>query len=81
MTNPSVDVRVLGGFEVLVDGVPLAARWETRRACQLVQLLALAPGHRLLRDQIMEAFWPDLEPSGRNGELAEGCLPCASHTR
>jgi DNA-binding SARP family transcriptional activator len=32
------------------------------RAADLVKLLALAPGHRLAREQISEALWPTLSP-------------------
>jgi DNA-binding SARP family transcriptional activator/tetratricopeptide (TPR) repeat protein len=35
--------------------------WPGRRAAELVQLLALADGHRLTRDQVVEALWPHLE--------------------
>ena len=52
-------VRMLGGFEVAVDGVPVAAEaWTRRQAAALVKVLALAPGHRLHRDQVVEALWP-----------------------
>jgi DNA-binding SARP family transcriptional activator/tetratricopeptide (TPR) repeat protein len=56
-----VDVRLLGGFEVAVDAQRVAAAaWEHRRAEDLVKLLALSPGHRLTRDQVVEALWPHL---------------------
>jgi DNA-binding SARP family transcriptional activator len=56
-----VEIRVLGGFEVSVDGrrVPAQA-WQQRRASELVKLLALAPRHRLQREQVIDALWPDL---------------------
>jgi DNA-binding SARP family transcriptional activator/alpha-beta hydrolase superfamily lysophospholipase len=56
-----VEIRVLGGFEVSVDGrrVPAHA-WQRRRASELVKLLALAPRHRLHREQVVDAFWPGL---------------------
>src|SRR5690242_19603156 len=56
-----LDVRLLGRFEVAVDGQPVAASaWRHRRAEDLVKLLALSPGHRLMRDEIVEALWPHL---------------------
>jgi DNA-binding SARP family transcriptional activator/predicted ATPase len=56
-----LDVRLLGRFEVAVDARPVAASaWEHRRAEDLVKLLALAPGYRLTRDQVVEALWPQL---------------------
>ena len=53
-------VALLGGFEVTVGGVPVAAAaWRLRTARSLVKLLALAPEHRLHREQVVEALWPD----------------------
>jgi DNA-binding SARP family transcriptional activator len=55
------DIYLLGAFRVVVDGnaVPGDA-WRHRRGADLVKLLALAPGHRLHREQVMDALWPDL---------------------
>lgn len=56
-----LDVRLLGRFEVAVDAQRVAASaWEHRRAEDLVKLLALSPGHRLTRDEVVEALWPHL---------------------
>lgn len=59
----ALDVRLLGSFTATVDGaeVPPGA-WPQRRAADLVKLLALAPGHRLPRDRVLEAIWPHLDP-------------------
>lgn len=57
-----LDVSLLGQFEVRVDGEPVAATaWTHGRARDLVKLLALSPGHRLPRDAVLEALWPQLE--------------------
>src|SRR5205807_10107380 len=41
-------VRLLGGFQVVVNGQPVPAQeWRHRRGADLVKLLALAPQHRL----------------------------------
>lgn len=65
-----VEIRVLGGFEVSVDGrrVPAQA-WQQRRASELVKLLALAPRHRLQREQVIDALWPDLPPDAGAANL------------
>ena len=56
-----LDVRLLGRFEVAVDTQRVAgSAWEHRRAEDLVKLLALSPGHRMTRDQVVEALWPHL---------------------
>ena len=65
-----VEIRVLGGFEVSVEGrlVPDQA-WQQRRASELVKLLALAPRHRLHRDQVIECLWPELPPNAGAANL------------
>jgi predicted ATPase/DNA-binding SARP family transcriptional activator/DNA-binding CsgD family transcriptional regulator len=35
--------------------------WRLKKAASLLKLLALAPGHRLHREQAMELLWPDLD--------------------
>src|SRR4051794_41724460 len=56
-----LEVRLLGRFEVLVDSRPVPAdAWAQRRAADLVKLLALAPGHRMPRDEVLEMLWPRL---------------------
>jgi DNA-binding SARP family transcriptional activator/tetratricopeptide (TPR) repeat protein len=69
MAVGSVTIRVLGGFSIEFDGAPCAAEWPSRRALQLVQLLALAPGHQLLRDQVIDALWPQLDASAGGANL------------
>jgi DNA-binding SARP family transcriptional activator len=55
-----VTIRLLGAFEVTVDGVGTPDhRWSRRTAASLVKLLALAPGHRLHREQVIDILWPD----------------------
>jgi predicted ATPase/DNA-binding SARP family transcriptional activator len=44
-----------------------ADRWKLRKVRGLVKLLALAPGHRLQRDLLIETLWPEAGPgSGVN---------------
>jgi DNA-binding SARP family transcriptional activator len=57
-----VQVRLLGGFQVTVDGRNLPPRhWARRHSAALVKLLALAPGRSLHREQVIDALWPDLD--------------------
>jgi DNA-binding transcriptional activator of the SARP family len=57
---PRVHVRLLGGFEVTVDSAPVHARsWTRRHATALVKVLALAPGRRLHREQVVNLLWPE----------------------
>src|SRR3954470_19087863 len=66
------DVRVtlLGGFAAAVDGaaVPETA-WRLKKARELVKLLALAPGHRLHREQAMDVLWRERGPAAAANNL------------
>jgi predicted ATPase/DNA-binding SARP family transcriptional activator/DNA-binding CsgD family transcriptional regulator len=62
-----VRIRVLGGFSVSVGSRTIEeGAWRLRKAANLVKILALSPGHRLHREQIMDLLWPDL---GRRAAL------------
>ena len=63
-------IQVLGGFAVDVDGKSVSeAAWRPRRAAELVKLLALASGHRLHREQVIDALWRDLPTSAGAANL------------
>jgi predicted ATPase/DNA-binding SARP family transcriptional activator len=68
--NAGIDlfIQLLGGFSVVVAGKPVhAEQWKSRRARNLLKLLALAPGYRLHRDQVVDALWPDSDlPAAAN---------------
>lgn len=58
-----VEITLLGGFEIRVAGAAVpAGSWRRRDAASLVKLLALAPGRRLHREQVLDALWPDVAP-------------------
>jgi len=63
-------VTLLGGFAATVDGVPVAeSAWRLKKSRELVKLLALAPGHRLHREQAMDLLWGDREPAAASNNL------------
>jgi predicted ATPase len=65
-----VTIRLLGGFAALVDGEPVPrAAWRLRKARELVKLLALAPDHRLHREQAMDVLWGDRDPAAAANNL------------
>ena len=65
-----VEVSLLGGFAVRIgDTSVTASNWKSRRAIQLVALLALAPNRRLTSEQVMDALWPELAPDAARGNL------------
>jgi len=73
-----VEIAMLGGFRVSVGGAEVPERaWAGRRAKELLQLLALAPARALMRDQVLEALWPHLEPAAGAANLRKA----AHHAR
>jgi DNA-binding SARP family transcriptional activator/tetratricopeptide (TPR) repeat protein len=56
----TIHIAMLGRFEVTVDGVQVAdSSWARRHAAALVKVLAMAPGRRLHREQLIDLLWPD----------------------
>jgi predicted ATPase/DNA-binding SARP family transcriptional activator len=66
----TVRAWLLGGFRVSVGSriVPPDA-WRLRKAATLVKLLALAPGHRMHREQTMDLLWPDSDRKAASNSL------------
>ena len=63
-------VELLGRFRVTVGSrtVP-EEQWRQRKPAAVVKLLALAPSHRLHREQVMDVLWPDLAPPAAAANL------------
>jgi DNA-binding SARP family transcriptional activator/tetratricopeptide (TPR) repeat protein len=72
-----VRVELLGTFRVGVDREVIDRAWPSRRSAELVQLLALADGHRLVKDQVVDALWPHLGPEAGVANLRKA----AHHAR
>jgi len=67
---PNASIRLLGGFAATVDGVPVAPRaWRLKKGRELVKLLALAPRHRLHREQVMDVLWREHAPAAAANNL------------
>ena len=67
---PVLRLQLLGEFRVAVGAAPIpAAAWRRRKVASLLKLLALAPGHALPRDAVLEALWPDLAPAAAANNL------------
>jgi DNA-binding SARP family transcriptional activator len=63
-------IWLLGGFRVRVGEREVPDdRWRLRKACALVKLLALAPGRRMHREELIERLWPDLSPEAADNQL------------
>src|SRR4051812_15847844 len=66
----TVTITLLGGFGATVDGEPVPDNaWRLRKARDLVKLLALAPGRRLHREQVMDALWRERNPGAAANNL------------
>jgi predicted ATPase len=66
----NVAIKLLGGFVATREGEPVGSTaWRLRKGRELVKLLALAPGHRLHREQLMDVLWPDLDPAAAANNL------------
>ena len=69
MHQPVV-ARVLGGFEVTVDGRRLArSDWQRLSAERLVKLLLATPGHAISRDEAIDTLWPEADPDAGHNNL------------
>src|SRR5918993_1742984 len=65
-----VRLGLLGDFSVWVGSRAVAeGAWHLRKAKSLVKLLALAPGHALHREQIMDLLWPELGKRAASNNL------------
>src|SRR5687767_9224693 len=67
-----VRLRLLGGFSVWVGSRAVSeGAWHLRKAKSLLKLLALAPGHALHREQLMDLLWPELGKRAATNNLRD----------
>jgi predicted ATPase/DNA-binding SARP family transcriptional activator/DNA-binding CsgD family transcriptional regulator/Tfp pilus assembly protein PilF len=66
---PPLRIQLLADFRVWVGARTLAAGAWPRKAAHLVKLLAITPGHRLHREQVLEHLWPDFDPPAAANNL------------
>ena len=65
-------VWLLGGFRVSVGSRTIEeGAWRLRKAASLVKLLALAPSHRLHREQVMDVLWPNSSRKAASNNLRQ----------
>jgi DNA-binding SARP family transcriptional activator len=63
-------IELFGGFRVVVGADAVSDdSWKRRRAAAVVKLLALAPGHRLPRERLMDLLWPEMDPAAAAANL------------
>jgi DNA-binding SARP family transcriptional activator len=74
----AVRIDLLGRFRVIVGDRQVAeGDWPTRRSRELVALLALSNGQRVVRDHVIEALWPHLDAEAGAANLRKA----AHHAR
>ncbi|MGH2355926.1 MAG: AfsR/SARP family transcriptional regulator, partial [Chloroflexota bacterium] len=65
-------LQLLGSFRICVGDRPVGeSAWRLRKAKTLIKLLALAPGHRLHREQVAAVLWPDLDSAAASNNLKQ----------
>ncbi|MDZ7801510.1 MAG: BTAD domain-containing putative transcriptional regulator [Trueperaceae bacterium] len=63
-------VTLLGGFGLAVGARPVPRdAWRLTKGKDLVKMLALAPGRRLHREQVLESLWPEREREAQLNNL------------
>src|SRR3954454_6532119 len=70
VAESALELRLLGGFETRVgERVVSSTVWRQRRAAAVVKLLALEPGHRLHREQLLDTRWAELDTESAANNL------------
>jgi hypothetical protein len=65
---PHLSIRVLGPFQVSVDGVPVDG-FATDKVRALLAYLALSPGHPHRREALAGLLWPDFPERSARASL------------
>jgi DNA-binding SARP family transcriptional activator len=66
-----LEVRSLGGFEVLRHQRPVPlTEWRSRKARDILKVLVAARGGRVVREQLLDLFWPDDDPARSGPRLS-----------
>ena len=67
----AVRIWLLGGFRISVGSSRSIGEdeWRLKKSGSLMKLLALAPAHRLHREQAMDLLWPELDSKAAANNL------------
>jgi DNA-binding SARP family transcriptional activator len=67
----TVAIRALGGFRVFRDGDPVPWRaWQSKKTRDLLKLLVARRGRPVPRECLIEALWPDEDPTRTRNRLS-----------
>lgn len=65
-----LDVRCLGPFDLWLDGAPVdASLLRRKKSLTLLKLLLTQQGRPVPTDRLIEALWPDSDPTRRSSQL------------
>ena len=74
----TIEIRMLGDFEILVNGKPALAQLATsRKATALVQYLVLQRGQRVPHKLLTDALWAGSAPPTRIWRCVPFCTASA----
>ncbi|HEU4396247.1 MAG TPA: BTAD domain-containing putative transcriptional regulator [Actinomycetota bacterium] len=63
-----VEARLLGAFELRVDGVAIT-RWTGHRGTSVLRFLLARRRHACSRDELLAEFWPEVAPAAARNRL------------
>lgn len=70
MVIPRLEIRLLGGFTLLRQGVPLLEAEDlTPQQRELLCLLCASPGLKMVNETVQLHFWPDSTPAAAKAKL------------
>lgn len=69
-TPSRIEIHLLGGFEVLLDGRPLSG-FESQKVRALLAYLAMPRGTPHSRERLAALFWPEHEPNSARSSLRQ----------
>ena len=65
---PSLEVRLLGAFELRIDGRAVR-NWNGQRGIHVMRYLLARRRYACSRDELLEEFWPDVAPGVARNRL------------
>jgi DNA-binding SARP family transcriptional activator len=72
VSGEAVRICLLDGFKVSIGSSPIEKdAWRLKKAAALVNLLSLAPGYCMHREQVMDLLWPDLGKKATSNNMRQ----------
>jgi DNA-binding SARP family transcriptional activator len=70
-SRADITIHVLGSFRLFRQGSEVSScEWRSKKACNLLKILALRRGTVATRDYLMETLWPGLDPRNLRNRLS-----------